>query len=71
MAAFEDGSDLHGEGLPASVALVGANPSALPVHLGNAGRTATVWTIRTIRPNASLDPAVRGGLGVKPFRVQN
>lgn len=67
MAGLEHGSDLHGEGLAALVALVGADPGALAAHLANALEGAALWANGAVRPHASLDPSVGGGLVVEMF----
>ena len=50
VAGFEDGPNLHSEGLPADVTLVSADPGALAFHLGNPFGPLAMWTYRTMRP---------------------
>ena len=52
VATLHDGSDRHGEGLTAFVALIQARTVALAFHLGDAGwvQVAAMRAIRTIRP---------------------
>ena len=52
---LEDGFHAHGEGLPALVALVEANASALSLHLGDALNPAAMRTNRPFRPKSGLD----------------
>src|SRR3954463_1036840 len=65
VARLEHGSDLHGKGLAALVALVGADPGALALHLGNALDAAAMRTDGAVRPNAGFHPLVGGGFVVE------
>src|SRR5258705_10514720 len=55
VAGFEDGANLHGEGLAALVALVSANAGALAAHLGNALHAAAMRAYAPIRPEPSFN----------------
>lgn len=65
VAGLENGPNLHSERLAALVALVGADPGTLALHRGNAIYAAAMGTNWTLRPNASLDPAVGSGFVVE------
>ena len=65
VAALKDGSDLHGEGLAALVALVEADPGALAAHLADALHPAAVRADGAVRPDPRLDPLVSGLFVVK------
>jgi hypothetical protein len=63
MAVLEDGPDLHGEGLAAVLALVGANAGGLALQLGHALAPMAAGALRTMRPQMGFHPVV-GGLFV-------
>ena len=60
MAGLEHGAYLDGEGLPALIALVGADPGALAAHLADALDAAAMRADRALRPNAGLNPRIGG-----------
>lgn len=57
-AVLKDGADLHGEGFPALVALVGAHPRRLALHLADAIYPAAMGAHGTVRPNPRLNVSV-------------
>jgi len=65
VTGLKDGADLHGERLPAGVALVGADAGRLPPHLGHALALAALRAGSPMRPNAGLDKGVGGFLVVE------
>lgn len=65
MTVLENGADLYGERLAALVAFVGANASALALHLGNAFDSAAMRANWTVRPNSGFNPSISGGFVVK------
>src|SRR5579883_54 len=56
VAGLEDGPDLHGELLPALVALPKADTGGFAAHLGDALDSAAVRADRAFRPHAGLNP---------------
>jgi len=55
---LEDGPDLHGEGLPAGVALVGAKARALPLHGAGLIHDAAMRADAALRPDASFNKGI-------------
>jgi hypothetical protein len=53
---------IHGQGLAALVALVGADPGAFTAHLGNPLRAPAMRADSPIGPEPRLDEGVGGGL---------
>lgn len=58
MARLKNGPNLHGKGLAALVALVGANAGALAFELADTINSAAMRADRTIRPNAGFNPLI-------------
>jgi hypothetical protein len=71
VAAFKDCSDFHSEGLAASIALIGADPRALALHLTNAIAAAALGANGAIWPNARLYEFVGGFFIVEVFGAEN
>ena len=65
MAVLEDGPDLHGERLAASVAFVEANSVAFAFKRRGTFKVATMRANAAIRPNARFDIGVSGGFVVE------
>src|SRR5882672_2569727 len=65
VAGLENGADLHGKGLAAVVALVGAYAGALAAHLGIALHSAAMRAYRATRPDTGLYEGVGRFLIVK------
>jgi hypothetical protein len=65
MARLEDRAYLDREGLPALIALVGADPSALAAHLADALDAAAVRADGAVGPEAGLDEPIGGRLIVE------
>src|SRR4030095_724334 len=68
---LEYGANLDGEGLAVPVALVGADPGALALHLRNAVNAAAMRANRTPRPYPGFHPRVGDFLIVETFGLQS
>jgi hypothetical protein len=71
MTVLENGPDLHGERLAASVAFVKANPIAFAFKRCGALEHAAMRANAAIRPNARLDIGVSGGFLVEVRGSEN
>jgi hypothetical protein len=71
MARFKDGSDLDGERLATSVALVDANAGALAPQQSRAIKDAAMRAYPTVRPNLRFDVGVSGALIAETGFVEN
>jgi hypothetical protein len=68
---LEYGSDLHGEGLAALIALVDAYTGALALQLADAIGAAAVWANRAVRPHAGFNPSVSCGFVLEGFGLDD
>src|SRR5262245_58597065 len=68
---FENGPDLNGKWLPAGVALIDADPSALAFQRSRAIDNAAFRAYTPVRPNLRLDVGISGALVAETGLIKN
>jgi hypothetical protein len=67
MAGFEDGPNLHSEGLAAGIALIKAGTARLALERPRLAHNAAMRAKAAVRPNMSLNPSVSRFFVLKVF----